>query len=261
MVALGQLKLLGYIADTASNGRAALDALEHTHYDIILMDCQMPETDGYEATRRIRARGGGFPQPYIIAMTAHAMTGDTEKCLAAGMNDYVSKPVVLERLAAALARGTEVKTILPSNDTSDAGAGEVQPESESALCKETLQSLKELGLYMEESFFPKLLETFEHDAAEHIALLRSVIATGETRRIREEAHALKGASLSIGAQGMADICEQLETLATTQSAEGAPKELAQLDREFARVKSNIDQESRIPCKSSSPQSENFQAGP
>jgi two-component system, sensor histidine kinase and response regulator len=180
LVALGQLKQLGYDADTASNGREALEALEHTDYDVILMDCQMPEIDGYEATRRIRARNGGLPQPYIIAMTAHAMTGDSEKCLAAGMNDYVSKPVFLGTLAAALARGSDVKTILLGNETSGAGAGDVQPESERALCKETLQSIKELGVDMEEPFFAKLLETFKHDATEHIALLRSSIATGET---------------------------------------------------------------------------------
>jgi PAS domain S-box-containing protein len=250
LVALGQLRQLGYSADTASNGREALEALEHTHYDIILMDCQMPEIDGYEATRRIRAGNGGLPQPYIIAMTAHAMTGDSEKCLAAGMNDYVSKPVVLGTLAAALARGAEVKTILLGNEKRGADAGDVQPESEGALCKETLQSLRELGLDMEESFFTKLLETFEHDATEHIAMLRSVIEAGEIGRIRREAHALKGASLSIGARGMARICQHLENLGTTQSMKGAPEELTQLDREFALVKSEIEREikaSKLNC--------------
>ena len=125
-VALGQLKQLGYTADAVPNGLAVLEALDHTHYDIILMDCQMPEMDGYEATRRIRARSGNFPPPYIIAMTAHAMHGDSEKCLAAGMNDYVSKPVVLETFAAALARGLPagVKTTLPNNNRSGAGTGE-----------------------------------------------------------------------------------------------------------------------------------------
>jgi two-component system sensor histidine kinase/response regulator len=104
-VALGQLGRLGYTADSVPNGLAVLEALKHTSYDIILMDCQMPEMDGYEATRRIRACQSIAPQPYIIAVTAHAMLGASEKCLAAGMNDYVSKPIVLETFAAALDRG------------------------------------------------------------------------------------------------------------------------------------------------------------
>jgi two-component system sensor histidine kinase/response regulator len=87
-----------------------------------------------------------------------------------------------------------------------------------------------------------LLETFQHDALEHLAALRSAITGGETGRLRGEAHALKGASLTIGAQGMADICQQLEKLGTAKSVEGAPEELAQLDREFDRVKNEIEQE-------------------
>jgi CheY-like chemotaxis protein len=120
-VALAQLKLLGYDADAVTDGLAALNVLENSHYDIVLMDCQMPEMDGYEATQRIRARGKEFPQPYIIAMTAHAMQGDRETCLAAGMNDYVSKPVLLETLAAALARGVPIaaSATLPEDKSSD----------------------------------------------------------------------------------------------------------------------------------------------
>jgi PAS domain S-box-containing protein len=111
-VTFGQLKKLGYSADVVPDGLAVLRALDRTHYDIVLMDCQMPEMDGYEATQRIRARTGDFPQPHIIAMTAHAMQGDREKCLAVGMNDYISKPVQLKTLAAALSRGLspEAKT-------------------------------------------------------------------------------------------------------------------------------------------------------
>jgi two-component system, sensor histidine kinase and response regulator len=117
---------------------------------------------------------------------------------------------------------------------------------ENALCKKTLESLKELGSEMGASFFPQLLETFEHDAVAHLAQLRSAIAGGVTSRVHGEAHALKGASLTIGAQVMAQICQQLENLGTAESVEGAPETLARLDREFDRVKNEIEQESVIP---------------
>jgi CheY-like chemotaxis protein len=104
-VALRMLKRLGYEADVASNGIQALDAAREQPYDVILMDVQMPEMDGLEATRNIRIRQNGTShQPYIIAMTAAAMELDREKCLEAGMNDFVSKPATLEDLQRAIQR-------------------------------------------------------------------------------------------------------------------------------------------------------------
>jgi two-component system sensor histidine kinase/response regulator len=242
-VALGQLNKLGYVAEVACNGHAVLDALERDRYDIILMDCQMPGMDGYEATRRIRSSGSEVPQPYIIAMTAHAMHGDRENCFAVGMNDYVTKPVILESLAAAVHRGIAAKMTLLHNEARDSGAGSVsQSKSEGALCKETLRSLKEISSDMGESFFPQLLETFEHDVVKHLTALRLAFAGGETGRLHREARALKELSLTVGAHGMADICELMEELGTTESVHGAPEELTRLDREFDRVKEEIGQE-------------------
>jgi CheY-like chemotaxis protein len=105
-VALGNLRWLGYEADIAANGVEVLRALEEKGHDIILMDCQMPDLDGYEATREIRRREGGNHRIWIIAMTADVMAGVREKCLAAGMDDYLGKPLRRAELNAALERGT-----------------------------------------------------------------------------------------------------------------------------------------------------------
>jgi two-component system sensor histidine kinase/response regulator len=121
----------------------------------------------------------------------------------------------------------------------------MQRENENALCKKTLQNLKEIGSDLGPSFIIQLLETFRQDAVEHLAVLRSAIAGGEPRQMGREAHALKGASLTVGAKGMADICRQLENLGAARSLEGAPVALGLLNREFDRVKIEIEHESLI----------------
>jgi HPt (histidine-containing phosphotransfer) domain-containing protein len=121
----------------------------------------------------------------------------------------------------------------------------VQDESQRALCKNTLQGLRELGSDIGASFFPELLDTFERDSVERLAVLRSAIAAGEAGRLVKEAHALKGASLTIGALGMAKICQHLENLGIAQNMEGGLEQLARLHREFDRVKTEIEQERLI----------------
>jgi CheY-like chemotaxis protein len=103
-VALRILERMGYRADLAANGIEVLEAVERQTYDVVLMDVQMPEMDGLEATARIRTRWGKADEPWIIALTANALTGDRERYLAVGMNDYVSKPVRIEDLKAVLSR-------------------------------------------------------------------------------------------------------------------------------------------------------------
>jgi CheY-like chemotaxis protein len=110
VVAIGVLERCGYHAHAVNDGREALDALSSRHYDAVLMDCQMPEVDGYEATRELRRRESGVRHTPVIAMTAHAMRGDRERCLEAGMDDYITKPIRAQTLTDTLSRCINAET-------------------------------------------------------------------------------------------------------------------------------------------------------
>ena len=224
--ALLALEQLGYRADVAANGLEALAALERQPYDVVLMDVQMPELDGLEATRHIRSGMLQAGQPYIIAMTANAMQGDREACLQAGMDDYVSKPVYLAELRAALER---------------AAGGRA---SSSALRQESLASL------LERKGGSELVALFAEEVARYASGFRQALHAGDPRTLARLAHDLKGSSGYFGAERLAELCRRLEQMGRAAALEGAAPLLAETEREIVRVRQALipsDQPEKEPA--------------
>ncbi len=223
-LALALLAKLGYDADVVENGREALDALERETYDVVLMDVQMPELDGLEATRRIRERFGSTDAPTVIAMTANAMEGDREECLAAGMDDYLSKPIRMDELARALARCRPVR------------AHKVLDHK--TLDHETLAELvASLGGGDEgREAVGELVDTFLDDAVTQMATLHGAVERGDAEVARRAAHTLKSNGATFGAQRFAELCRKLEALTREGGLDAAPELLGRADEEWERVR-------------------------
>jgi signal transduction histidine kinase/DNA-binding NarL/FixJ family response regulator len=224
LLAVRLLDHCGYRADVVSDGREALDAVARTSYAAVLMDCQMPEMDGYAATAEIRRREQGGARLPIIAMTAHSMAGDREKCLAAGMDDYVSKPIRPALLAEALSRA------LPSPGD-DGAAGVAAPRETEAIVDELLDralvaELRELqGAELRELF-----DLYTDDAAAQLRVLAHALEHGDAASAIAASHRLKGASLAVGAALVSAIAAELETRASANDLSGAAKLLGSLER-------------------------------
>ncbi|MGH9903828.1 MAG: response regulator, partial [Pyrinomonadaceae bacterium] len=233
-VALRQVEKLGYRADVVANGLEVLEALSRIPYGLVLMDCQMPEMDGYEATREIRRRAGAAARRTpVVAMTAHAMQGEREKCLRAGMDDYITKPVSTEVLAAAIecwilapAPGTEVPTAEPpaTQGREIRDVKSVAPYTAGISAR--LGSLREefdAGLVCD------LVGDFLSDGAERLAKLRQSVERADPLASAREAHGFKGSCANMGAEFMAGLCARLERQGRAGSVEDAPAIVAQLE--------------------------------
>jgi CheY-like chemotaxis protein len=223
-VALGQLRQLGYTADAVANGFEALKMLAVVPYDIVLMDCHMPEIDGYEATAAIRQREGTRKHTWIIAMTANAMTEDREQCLAAGMDDYVGKPVRLEDLDAVLKRARQHIAAAPAID----------PRS--------LEELRKLPDEGDQDILQHLLLKFTEDASTAIAGLIAAVAGGDARAAAFSAHALKGSSSLFGAHRLQELCGELERDGKAGKLDRLPNLLTQTEAELQRVLTALNRE-------------------
>ncbi len=240
-VALRILEKLGHSADLAGNGLEAVAALHRQPYDIVLMDVQMPELDGLAATRRIRADLPPDRQPWIIAMTANALEGDREKCLTAGMDDYVSKPVRVVALQKALEKGAAA---VGSRGKRRARRGEAEdavpdpaPDAPPAVDTAFLDDLREGEEPGEEpGIVEELVQIFLEDTPLQIDGMRRAASAGDAEGLHRAAHTLKGSSASIGAGPLSALCQEVDLLAKKGTTEGVEPLLEKIEAEFARVR-------------------------
>jgi CheY-like chemotaxis protein len=237
-VALRQLQKLGYSADGVANGLEVLEALERIPYDVVLMDCQMPEMDGFEATAEIRRREGGLRHTTIVAMTANALDGDRERCFAAGMDDYISKPVRTEAMSRIIQRWAGAKEIAASG-------GGVERAAIEASVISNLRALQSPG---EPNLLAELIDSFLDDSAKRIELMRRAVASGDPEGLTRTAHVLKGGSGTLGANRMAALCDLLEDRSSRGSFEGAAVLITALEEEFERVRRALQAEKAIASK-------------
>ena len=240
-VALGILQKLGLRADAVNDGREALEALRRIHYDLVLMDVQMPELDGYGATRAIRAAENGTLNRAIpiIAMTAHAMDGDREKCLASGMDDYVAKPVspgalahVLETWLSKIDVAKRVSTMpkTPSNS--------VQVDNPQAFVERPVFGEAALvdRLMGDRSLAAVVVEGFLGDIPKQIDALKGFAAVDDLRAVERQAHTIKGAAATVSADALAAVALSVELAGRAGDLETAGNGIAELERQFQRVR-------------------------
>jgi CheY-like chemotaxis protein len=245
-VALAMLQKLGWRADVAANGLEALRVLKPIAYDLVLMDCQMPEMDGFETTRKIReleaqssqlAAGGPSPFPHIpvIAMTANAMQGDRERCLEAGMDDYIAKPVQPKDLAEKIDRW--VHGTGPGNNMADPVAGGatmvVGPDTET---QEVFRWSELLDRLMGDTELAcAIVEGFIDDIPGQISKLKGYVQSSDAAAATRQAHTIKGAAANVGAAALREAAFELEEMGNANDMLGIARELPRLEAEFGRL--------------------------
>jgi CheY-like chemotaxis protein/HPt (histidine-containing phosphotransfer) domain-containing protein len=224
-LALFLLEKQGHTVFLAGDGKQALAAWEQQPFDLILMDVQMPEMDGFEATHRIREIEKGTARHIpIIAMTAHAMKGDRERCLAAGMDGYVAKPVQSKELAQAIG------SLVPAASGIEADVPGAEPAEmvldRAAVLKKVRGNVDQLR---------KLVEVFQQECPKLLTEIHDALFQGEARKLGRAAHSLKGAMGIFGASAACNTALKLESMGRTGDLTGAEEVCVDLEKELDRL--------------------------
>ncbi|QLE53887.1 response regulator (plasmid) [Nostoc sp. C057] len=247
-VVIQMLQRMGYRADIANNGLEALSALRQQSYDLVFMDVQMPEMDGLEATRRICQQWSDNSRPWIIAMTAHAMQGDREECLSAGMNDYISKPIRMETLVQAFnnyqilhsSANKNQQLTLSAETDEQLFLTEIKQEVIliPAIDAEGFQALKD-SLGNDVEILAEVIDDYLEDVPQRLVTIHNAIDKKDAAGLLNSAHALKSASMNFGANNLAKLCQELEDIGRTGTTLTASTIFSELETEFQRVEAAL----------------------
>ena len=260
-VAIGMLKKFGVTVDVVADGLDALRLLRKGGYDLVLMDCQMPKMDGFETARRIRSMEGPRRDVPIVAMTAYAMVGDREKCLQAGMNDYIAKPILPALLVDTLKKWLPEREKERTSPEKEGGPPVAKPKKTNApKQKKTAlrvpaagapaapeQQAWNRGLLLErlmgdEELVMEVLQDFLSELPRELRKLGDVLSSDNLPLMERHAHSIKGMSACTGAEALASVAFKIEERAREEDAEGARSFLPALKKEWKRLKTELEEE-------------------
>ncbi|MFH0803358.1 MAG: response regulator [bacterium] len=245
-LALAILEQLGYHADVAENGYEAVQAVKRQPCDVVLMDVEMPEMDGIEATRVIRRELETASQPSIIAMTAADIQDDRERCLKAGMNDYISKPIIVQQLIEALSRCLPLSkrgSSRPPDQTAERqapGKG-VRTGAADVLDLTAFDRLRATLGKQAKEMLPGLIDGFVGEAPRMIERARQALEKKNESELRREAHTLKSNAACFGVTALSEAARALEITAKNRALDGAEKLIERIKAEFAQAEEALQE--------------------
>jgi two-component system, sensor histidine kinase and response regulator len=247
VVARNMLKNLGCTYEIVANGEEALREVQRGGFDLVLMDCQMPVMDGYAASRAIRTWEDSLCDPThvpIVALTANALVGDAELCLAAGMDDHLAKPYTRQQLAGVLARWLSPDQVLPGSDepvddVTSSAVEDAAPLLDSAAL-ENIRSIDDDGTVLAE-----VIQMFQEEAPAHLAGLQAAVNASQAASLGSIAHALKSASFNIGAMALGETCRRLERLGKAGDLGGAPELVASIERQLLQLEPVLNEQRQL----------------